>query len=116
MNVDNLITDQKLNFILQTSHQACDQAHALVDLIDQNTSDTLSATQKAEISKQQSLLLATVAHLRGLNRHANLEARDTKAVTLEARQTVDKLHLQLQNLYYEQNHLQDEIAACESYE
>ncbi|KAI6785701.1 THO complex subunit-like protein [Emericellopsis cladophorae] len=116
MNVDNLITDQRLHSILQTSHQACDQAHALVDLIDQNTSDTLSATQKAEISKQQSLLLATVAQLRGLNRHANLAARDTKAVTLEARQTVDKLHLQLQNLYYEQNHLQDEIAACESYD
>jgi len=32
------------------------------------------------------------------------------------RQEVDKLHLQLQNLYYEQRHLQGEIAACESYE
>jgi hypothetical protein len=26
------------------------------------------------------------------------------------------LHLQLQNLYYEERHLRGEIAACESYE
>ncbi|KAF3768903.1 hypothetical protein M406DRAFT_355072 [Cryphonectria parasitica EP155] len=43
-------------------------------------------------------------------------ARDTKTQTAEARQEVDVLHLQLQNLYYEQAHLQGEIAACESYD
>ncbi|KUI56522.1 hypothetical protein VP1G_03865 [Cytospora mali] len=38
------------------------------------------------------------------------------AITAEARQEVDVLHLQLQNLYYEQRHLQGEIAACESFD
>merc|ERR1711977_653594 len=40
----------------------------------------------------------------------------TQALTAEARQEVGKLHLQLQNLYYEQRHLQGEIAACESFD
>ena len=31
-------------------------------------------------------------------------------------QEIDALHLQLQNLYYEQRHLRGEIAGCEDYE
>lgn len=39
-----------------------------------------------------------------------------KARTGEARQEVDRLLLQLQNLYYEQRHLLGEIAGCEDYD
>ena len=45
-----------------------------------------------------------------------LGVRSTKQETAEARQEIDSLHLQLQNLYYEQRHLRGEIAACEEYE
>ncbi|PCD45441.1 hypothetical protein AU210_000875 [Fusarium oxysporum f. sp. radicis-cucumerinum] len=57
-----------------------------------------------------------MAHLKGLHRNVCFSARETKSQTAESRQEVDRLHLQLQNLYYEQRHLQGEITACESYD
>lgn len=117
MAIDKLVTDPSLALSIQISGQSRDQANALVSLAEKNDdSAPLSPAQKAEISKQQTLLLASIAQLRGLHRHATLAARETKAQTAEARQEVDRLHLQLQNLYYEQRHLQDEITACEGYE
>jgi THO complex subunit 5 len=117
MAIDQLVTDPNLALAIQISGQSRDQANALVSLAENNDGSVpLSPTQKAEISKQQTLLLASIAQLRGLHRHATLAARETKAQTAEARQEVDRLHLQLQNLYYEQRHLQNEITACESYE
>jgi len=44
-----------------------------------------------------------------------MSAREAKQTTTEARQEVDRLHLQLQNLYYEQRHLRGEIAACKDF-
>ncbi|KFH42303.1 THO complex subunit-like protein [Hapsidospora chrysogenum ATCC 11550] len=118
MAIDKLVTDPNLALAIQISGQSRDQANALVSLAEKNGSSAgpLSPAQKAEVSKQQTLLLASIAQLRGLHRHANLAARETKAQTAEARQEVDRLHLQLQNLYYEQRHLQEEITACESYD
>lgn len=118
MAIDKLVTDPNLALAIQISGQSRDQANALISLAEKNGSSAgpLSPAQKAEVSKQQTLLLASIAQLRGLHRHANLAARETKAQTAEARQEVDRLHLQLQNLYYEQRHLQEEITACESYE
>ena len=69
-----------------------------------------------ELSKQQKLLYTYLAQLRGHNRNAIFAVRNTKQSTAEARQEIDRLHLQLQNLYYEQRHLRGEISACESYE
>lgn len=111
MAIDNLVTDPSLTSALQTSEQSRDEAIALLDLL-----QTSKGSNKAEVAKQQGHLLASIAHLRGLHRHVTLAARDTKGLTAEARQEVDRLHLQLQNLYYEQRHLRNEIAACESYE
>ncbi len=117
MTVDQIVTDPNLSLALQTSSQAREQASSLVShAATINSNDSLSSSQKAEIAKQQTLFLASIAHLRGLHRQATLAARDTKTQTAEARQEVDRLHLQLQNLYYEQRHLQNEITACESYE
>ncbi|KAK6615677.1 fms-interacting protein [Botrytis cinerea] len=100
MAIDEIITDPSLKLALETSNQTREQAIALLDFI----------------SKQQKLLLTYLAQLRGLHRDSHAGARETKALTAEARQEVDRLHLQLQNLYYEQRHLQGEIAACESYD
>lgn len=117
MAINNIVTDPTLNLALETSSQTREQAIVLLDLID-NHAPAPSPTSdfQLQISKQQKLLLTYLAQLRGLHRDAHVDARETKAVTAEARQEVDKLHLQLQNLYYEQRHLQGEIAACESYE
>lgn len=117
MAVDKLVTDPILASALQISSQGREQASTLISLAEKNNGSTpLSPAQKAEIAKQQTLFLSSIAQLRGLHRHATLAARETKAQTAEARQEVDRLHLQLQNLYYEQRHLQNEITACESYE
>jgi hypothetical protein len=117
MAVDEIVTDPALKLALETSKSTRKQAITLLELVSstpQSTSPTLDS--QIQISKQQKLLLTHLAQLRGLHRDAHVGARETKAQTAEIRQEVDKLHLQLQNLYYEQRHLQGEIAACESYE
>ncbi|CAD6448364.1 061d2324-e1d8-4fb0-8a0b-dc26b4df7d65 [Sclerotinia trifoliorum] len=117
MAIDEIITDPSLKLALETSNQTREQAIALLDFV--STASTTSAPSNEvllQISKQQKLLLTYLAQLRGLHRDSHAGARETKALTAEARQEVDRLHLQLQNLYYEQRHLQGEIAACESYD
>lgn len=115
MAVDNIVTDPALKLALETSKNTRDQAITLLDLVSSTHTSPTPDTQ-IQVSKQQKLLLTHLAQLRGLHREAHVGARETKAQTAEIRQEVDKLHLQLQNLYYEQRHLQGEIAACESYE
>jgi THO complex subunit 5 len=116
MAVDTIVSEPSLLAVLQISDQARDQAHRLLGLTDEASDAHSSAELQAEIAKQQKHLFTSVSHLRGLHRNASITARETKAQTAEARQEVDRLHLQLQNLYYEQRHLQGEILACESYE
>jgi len=123
MAVEEMITDPFLKNVLSISSATRDQALALLDLVDKHALDTERTASSPTlieiqhlISKQQKLLYAHLAQLRGAHRDATLSGRETKALTAEARQEVDRLHLQLQNLYYEQRHLRGEIAACASYE
>lgn len=119
MTIEAIVTDPALRSFLQTSQNAREQALSLADKLAASVSPDappLTAEQQIELSKEQKLLNTNLAYLRGLHRAAYMGARDTKTQTAEARQEVDVLHLQLQNLYYEQAHLQGEIAACESYE
>lgn len=117
MAIDKIVTDPALRLALETTAQTREQAIALLDLVSSHPpASEASQDFQIQISKQQKLLLTYLAQLRGLHRDALVGARETKALTAEARQEVDKLHLQLQNLYYEQRHLQGEIIACESYE
>jgi THO complex subunit 5 len=117
MPVDDTISDPSLRLALETSHHTRDQAIALLDLVsDLPPTSTPSEELQLQISREQKRLLACLSQLRGLHRSAHVGARETKAQTAEMRQEVDKLHLQLHNLYYEQRHLQGEISACESYE
>lgn len=116
MAIDKIVSEPSLVAVLQISDQARDQANTLVNLIDSAGDRLTSADSQADVAKQQKLLFTNIAHLRGLHRNACFSARETKTETAEARQEVDRLHLQLQNLYYEQRHLQGEITACESYE
>ncbi|KAI0446796.1 hypothetical protein F4803DRAFT_546943 [Xylaria telfairii] len=113
---NNIVTDPQLMAVLSASRDAAMQALHLVDQIAAaGPINDASIEDQLETSKQQKLLITRLAQLRGLHRAANFSARKTKADTSEARQEVDRLHLQLQNLYYEQHHLQGEIAACESF-
>ncbi|KAK6948657.1 hypothetical protein Daesc_010427 [Daldinia eschscholtzii] len=117
MTIDEIVTDTNLSTVLDASRDTRLQALKLVDQIAAaGPIETASPEAQLETSKQQKLLITNLAQLRGLHRAAYFGARQTKSQTSEARQEVDRLHLQLQNLYYEQRHLQGEIAACESYE
>ncbi|KAF3064777.1 putative THOC5 family protein [Daldinia childiae] len=117
MAIDEIVTDANLSTVLDASRDTRVQALRLVDQIAAaGPIESASPEALLETSKQQKLLITNLAQLRGLHRSAYFGARQTKSQTSEARQEVDRLHLQLQNLYYEQRHLQGEIAACESYE
>ncbi|KAH8890814.1 hypothetical protein GQ53DRAFT_159059 [Thozetella sp. PMI_491] len=117
MAIDSHISDSALSAVLETSQAACEQALGLVQLLEQASAAAANDSEaQAEIAKQQKLLTSNLAQLRGLHRSAQFSARETKSQTAEARQEVDRLHLQLQNLYYEERHLEDEITACESFD
>ncbi|OTA69174.1 hypothetical protein K449DRAFT_428594 [Hypoxylon sp. EC38] len=117
MAIDEIVTDSNLSMVLDASRDTRVQALSLVDQIAAaGPIESASPEAQQETSKQQKLLITNLAQLRGLHRAAYFGARQTKSQTSEARQEVDRLHLQLQNLYYEQRHLQGEISACESYE
>lgn len=115
----SIITDPFLTSVLSAADLARQQCVALLDLLDAHPlppNTPPSRETELELSKQQKLLYSYLARARGLNRSAILGVRQTKQATAEARQEIDTLHLQLQNLYYEQRHLRGEIGACEAYE
>ncbi|KAL2108449.1 hypothetical protein VUR80DRAFT_3783 [Thermomyces stellatus] len=119
MAIDKIITEPSLGAVLQIASHARDDAASLLDLLAsalQADDGVLTAEAQGDILKQQKRMFTNIAQLRGLHRAAHMGARETKAVTAEARHEVDRLHLQLQNLYYEQRHLRNEIVACESYD
>ncbi|KAK4220200.1 Fms-interacting domain containing protein [Rhypophila sp. PSN 637] len=118
MAVDAHISDPYLAAVAETSKAACEQAISLIDSIAGTVGQgtTISPENLAEISKQQKILNTNLAQLRGVQRSAYVRARETKAQTAEGRHEVDVLHLQLQNLFYEQRHLEGEILACEGFE
>lgn len=117
MAIEDLITDPTLRPLLQTSQSTLAQTLTILSWLEEQISNaTPSLEQKLDLAQQQKILNAYLAKLRGQNRQAAFGARATKQETAEARQEVDRLLLQLQNLYYEQRHLMGEIAACEGYD
>lgn len=119
MESSDIVTDPYLQSVLGTSIQTRQQCMKLIELSEGTAvaaSQTPSFEDQLGLSKQQKLLYSYLSQLRGLNRNAIFKVRNTKQATAEARQEIDRLHLQLQNLYYEERHLRGEIAACESYE
>lgn len=119
MTVEDIVVDTFLQSVLDVATKMREQCISLLDQADSTTvgaPDTPPPDLGLELSKQQKLLYSHLTQLRGSNRNAVLAVRHTKQATAEARSEIDRLHLQLQNLYYEQRHLRGEINACESYE
>jgi len=117
MAIDNLITDTTLIPLLHTSQASLAQTLSLVSWLEEHAAIAApSVDLQLDLSQQQKILHAYLAKLRGQHRSAAFGVRATKQDTAEARQEVDRLLLQLQNLYYEQRHLMGEIGACEGYE
>lgn len=114
----NVITDENIQSVLAAAVQTRAQCMAMLDFLDQNRVTSLPPTEslQLDLSRQQKLLTSHLARLRGLHRNIIYNVRSTKGETAEAKSEIDTLHLQLQNLFYEQRHLRGEIAACEGYE
>ena len=114
-----IVTDSYLQSVLETCALTREQCMSLIDRFESNhitQGGEIPLETQLELSKQQKILYSHLGQLRGLNRNAIIKVRTTKQQTAEARQEIDRLHLQLQNLYYEERHLRGEITACESYE
>jgi THO complex subunit 5 len=117
MAIEDLISDSTLQPLLETSRTTLNQTLAVLSWLEASSAAANpTLEQKLDLAEQQKTLYAYVAKLRGQHRQAAFGARATKQETAEARQEVDRLLLQLQNLYYEQRHLMGEIGACEGYE
>lgn len=118
MAARDIVSDPALLPVLDTSADSLQQCHSLLSLLDPSSASSASDPQASSLaaSKQQKHLFAQLAQLRGQSRDATFRVRQTKQLTAEDRQEIDRLHLQLQNLFYEQRHLSGEISACESYE
>lgn len=117
MTLHTLITEPSLQPLLQTTQAALAQTQAIIDWLQGNAaSGTPSLDLKLQLSQQQKLLHVYLTKLRALHRRSALSVRSTKQQTANARHEVDRLLLQLQNLYYEQKHLMGEISACEGYD
>lgn len=110
--------------MLKTSSTLRDHTFALFDLIEEEGNKTQSQESLDEagvlrsspnVLEAQQQLASQLAGLRGQNRRLAHVVRDTKAKTGNSRAEVDRLHLSLQNLYYEQRHLLGEIDSCENY-
>ncbi|KAL8673457.1 MAG: hypothetical protein Q9168_002124 [Polycauliona sp. 1 TL-2023] len=115
----DIVQDPFLQSVLAASIHARQQCMQLIDLAERSaiaSTETLPDDTKLHLSEQQRQLNADLASLRQASRDSILEVRATKQETAEARQEVDRLHLQLQNFYYEERHLRGEISACESYD
>ena len=110
MTADTIVSDPQLRSVLDAAASARKQCEDILNLI------ALQKYTQDEASSQEKLLFSRLAVVRGLNRRAILDVRKTKQETADARHEIDTLHLQLQNLYYEQRHLRGEIALCENYE
>ncbi|KAJ5090934.1 hypothetical protein N7532_009618 [Penicillium argentinense] len=118
-SIADIITDESLQKVLATSTATLAQCMELLALLNpENAPEIPEELHKLElaVSRERKRLFTQLALLRGQNRNAILSVRESKQATAEARQEIDRLHLELQNLYYEQEHLKSEIAACENYD
>ncbi|KAG5440767.1 hypothetical protein PCK2_000203 [Pneumocystis canis] len=97
-NATEGIFEKCLN-IVQEARQQC---HRLLN------SSSIDLTAKRH-------LMILMRRLREANRAAYLEVKAAKQETQHRRQILDQQYLQLQNLYYEQQHLLATIKACETF-
>ncbi|KAI9599600.1 Fms-interacting protein-domain-containing protein [Syncephalis fuscata] len=92
-----------------------DACHKLKGLVDGAYTAELSGTnthQRVDRERTISLGLGMVAKLKQFNRTAYFNGRDAKAYATTFRDNLEKQHLDLQNLLYEQTHLREEIRKC----
>lgn len=112
---ETAVTDPSLCECLAVGERTRLLCHQILSTIEGNGATDLSDDDRITRSRTHKLLNALMTQLKGLHRTAIMSAREAKETTSEVRREVDRLHLQLQNLYYEQRHLRGEINACREF-
>lgn len=77
-----------------------------------------SARQSEPSSSQHAFIAQSIplfARLKALHREASLQALSAKASATQHRSNMDQASLELQNLVYEKQHLEQEIQKCREY-
>ena len=76
-----------------------------------------TAASTGQYASQDTLtrLSTLLIQLKSLNRNMHLSNQKINSTAIEKRAAVDRLLLQLQNLYYEKTHLLGEIEQCDNY-
>lgn len=110
-----VVQDPALTHCLEVADRTRKLCHEIVTALESSADGEPSEQVLIERSRRQKQLNALVVQLKGLHRSAIMSSREAKEATSEARREVDRLHLQLQNLYYEQRHLRGEINACREF-
>lgn len=112
---ETIVTDPSLLDCLAVGERTRVLCHQILSTVESNGAAELSEDDRINRSRTHKLLNALMTQLKGLHRIAIMSAREAKETTSEVRREVDRLHLQLQNLYYEQRHLRGEINACREF-
>lgn len=95
----------------QQFKESCDSLAKLMSEIQElKANGAKEGCVEVEQKRMQSCIL--FMNLKKLNRLAHMRLKRGRDQTYEAKQKVDVLHLQLQNLLYEVLHLQKEISKC----
>ncbi|KAM0788125.1 hypothetical protein ACM66B_001290 [Microbotryomycetes sp. NB124-2] len=103
----------------QLTAQAVDTLHALArDLVAQRLAhaEQLGADSPFDAAAIVTAAAPWFAALNSVNRDVQAGARAFKQHTHDARILAEQAHLRLQNLLFEQNHLEREIRKCQEYE
>ncbi|KAK3083868.1 hypothetical protein FSP39_004365 [Pinctada imbricata] len=74
--------------------------------------ESSKSSAAAEVEEKRVDATLQFAILKKLNRLAHIRCKKVRDATNEAKQRIDKYHLQLQNLLYETMHLEKEITKC----
>jgi len=112
------ISDPVLLSVLSTAQQTrghCLDILSFLSAHHQPANSLPPAEDARTLAKLQKDLTSHLTLLRGRHRAAVFSVRETKQATASSRSEIDTLHLTLQNLFYEQRHLEGEIRACEEY-
>ncbi|GAM84687.1 hypothetical protein ANO11243_026860 [Dothideomycetidae sp. 11243] len=111
------ITDPLLHDVLSIAQRTRAHCIDMLQFLSEHTQTTTEPNKDdaQTLARQQKTLSALLSLLRGQHRAAVYSVRDTKSLTASAKSEIDSLHLQLQNLFYEQRHLRGEIQAREDY-
>uniref|UniRef100_A0A8C1XNR3 THO complex 5 n=1 Tax=Cyprinus carpio TaxID=7962 RepID=A0A8C1XNR3_CYPCA len=89
-----------------------DTCAALAKLMEEIQELKAGGAKSVEIEERRTQCSVHFITLKKLNRLAHMRLKKGRDQTHEAKQRVDVLHLQLQNLLYEVMHLQKEIGKC----